>query len=122
MVDINEEIGKALSGLDCTVCYQYPADFNNLPAVSFYNLTERPDFGSDNQEDIQTGWAQLDVWGDYPKDVGSLAIKVHEAMTAAGWVREFSMDIPSATRTRNNIETKTDVFHRTMRYVKDFLI
>ena len=122
MVDINEEIGKALSGLDCTVCYQYPGDFNGLPAVSFYNLTERAGFGSDNGEDIQTGWAQLDIWGDYPKDVGNTALKVHEAMTKAGWTRELSMDIPSTARTQEGIETKTNVFHRTMRYVKDFIV
>lgn len=122
MVDVNEEIEAALADLSCTACYQYPADFNDLPVVSFYNLTERPDFGSDNEEDIQMGWAQLDVWGDYPKDVGSLAIEVHKAMTAAGWTREFSMDVPSRTRMENNVEIRTDVFHRTMRYVKDFSI
>lgn len=110
MVDINAEAEKTLSKLDCKIEYYYPEKFNDLPIVSFYNLTERPDFTSDNEEDIQSGTVVIDIWSDNPADCGSIGLKVNEVMKADGWNREFSRDLPKTD----------DVYHRTMRYTKIF--
>lgn len=111
MVDINAETEKALSVLPYTVCYYYPDNFNKLPVVSFYNLTERGAFSCDDEEAIQRGWVQIDVWADKPSDCGTIAIEVCNVMMGSGWYREMSMDVP-----------KSDgVYHRTMRFVKDFI-
>ena len=59
MIDVNAEAEKTLSKLSCNVEYYYPEKFNDLPVVSFYNLTERPDFSYDNEEVIQGGTVQL---------------------------------------------------------------
>ena len=112
MIDPNAEAEKALSKLNCRITYYYPEEFNDLPVVSFYNLTERPDFSSDNEEDIQCGTIVVDVWSDTPSDCGSIGIQVNNVMTADGWNREFSRDLG-----------KIDgVYHRTMRFTKYFIL
>lgn len=109
MIDFNIEAEKALKGLPYNVCFYYPERFNALPVISFYNLSERGAFGYDDSEVITRGWVQVDVWADRPDQCGRVAIEAAEAMIAAGWVREMSMDVP-----------KTDgIYHRTMRFVKD---
>ncbi|MBQ8301505.1 MAG: hypothetical protein IJX57_06035 [Clostridia bacterium] len=110
MIDVNAEAEKTLSKLDRKVEYYYPEKFNDMPVVSFYNLTEQPDFISDNEEDIQSGTVVVDIWSDNPADCGNIGLKVNEVMTADAWHREFSRDLPP-----------TDgIYHRTMRFTKIF--
>lgn len=112
MVDINAEVEKSLSGLDCRVEYYYPESFVELPVVSYYQLTERPDFGCDNVESIQTGTVVIDIWSEKPSECGAISLNVNKIMTSDGWGREFSRDLP-----------KTDgIYHKTMRFSKDFYI
>ena len=113
MIDVNAEAEKTLEALDCTVVYQYPEDFTDLPAVSFYTLTERPDFSSDNEEDIQSGSVEIDIWAKNPLDCGEISVKVNELMTADDWNREMSRDLPP---------DGSGVFHKTMRFSKDFYL
>lgn len=112
MIDINAEAEKTLSALDCKITYYYPENFNNLPVVSFYNLTEKPDFSSDNEEDIQSGCVVVDIWADDPSQCGKIGLQVNDVMTADNWCREFSRDLPR----------DGDIYHRTMRFQKNFVL
>lgn len=112
MIDVNAEAEKTLSVLDCKITYYYPENFNNLPVVSFYNLTETPDFSSDNEEDIQSGCVVVDIWADDPSQCGEIGLQVNDVMTADNWCREFSKDLPR----------DGDIYHRTMRFKKFFVL
>ena len=71
MIDINAEAEKSLSDVKCKAVFQYPKNFNNLPIISYYTVTECGGFYADNDESIQDGNIQIDIW-----------------------VREMSMDVP----------------------------
>lgn len=111
MTDINIETAKALSELDCPVNYQYPDTFSALPTVSYYNLTERGAFWADNEECIQSGYVQIDIWARIPSECGELSAKINDAMTRNGWTREMSGDVPKKDE---------KIYHRTMRFQKYF--
>lgn len=113
MIDINAEAEETLSGLDCRIEYFYPEKFNELPIVTFYNLTERPDFSSDNEETIQSGTVVIDIWASEPAQCGEIGMKVNELMTSDDWSREFSRDLPP---------DGSGVYHRTMRFTKAFVL
>lgn len=112
MIDVNAEAEKTLSKLDCKVEYYYPEKFNDLPVVSFYNLTERPDFSTDNKEDIQSGTVVVDIWSDKSDECGNIGLKVNKVMTADGWNREFSRDLGK----------QNGIYHKTMRFTKYFIL
>lgn len=113
MVDINEEAQKSLSALSCRVAYQYPESFTRLPAVSYYNLTEQGAFYCDNEESVQEGYVQIDVWSRIPKECGALSVEVNALMQKDGWTREMSRDVP---------KNDEKVYHRTMRFKKYFTL
>lgn len=110
MIDVNAEAEKTLSKLDCNVEYYYPEKFNDLPVVSFYNLTENSDFSYDNEEVIQSGTVQVDIWADKPDESGEISIQVNDIMTADDWCREFSRDLGK----------QNGIYHKTMRFTKYF--
>lgn len=112
MLDVNEELEKSLKNLSCKLVYQHPEGFNTLPVVSYYNLTESVSFSYDNEEQMQDGVVQLDIWADIPKKCGEIALEINELLTKDGWCRQFSMDIPKQSGER--------AYHRTMRYIKTF--
>jgi len=111
MIDVNIEAEKSLALLDENVVYQYPESFGELPVISYYNVAECGAFYYDNDERIQEGHVQVDVWSDVPYECGEIAIKVNDAMTQDGWTRELSMDVP-----KNNEK----IYHKTMRFQKYF--
>ncbi len=111
MIDISMEAQRSLSELDCAVVYQYPDSFTALPAVSYYNLTEKGAFYCDNEESIQEGYVQVDVWSRTGAECGGLSLRVNEIMQRDGWTREMSMDVPKGSER---------VYHRTMRFKKYF--
>lgn len=113
MIDVNSEAEKTLSALDYNVVYYYPDSFEKLPVITFYNLTETPDFAADNEEVMQEGCVVVDVWCDTPKQCGDIALEVNEAMIADGWGREFSRDLPP---------DDSGVYHKTMRFAKSFML
>lgn len=110
MLDVNAEAEKALNKLSYKVAYYYPEEFNNLPVMSFYNISETPDFSCDNIEAMQRGTVVIDIWAEAPQQCGDIGIKVNEIMTADGWGREFSRDL----------EPVNGIYHRTTRYTKIF--
>nr|DAZ26013.1 MAG TPA: tail component [Caudoviricetes sp.] len=112
MIDINQEARKTLNKLETvTVTYQYPRNFNTLPIVTYYTLTERSGMAYDNTEVMQDGTIQIDIWGSNAKICTDLAIQIHNLMVTDGWNREMSMDIPNPDR---------EVYHKTMRLTKSF--
>ncbi len=113
MLDVNEELEKSLKALSCPLVFQHPDGFNKLPVVSYYNLTESVSFAYDNEEQIQDGVVQLDIWAAVPKKCGEIAAEINSLLTEDGWIRQFSMDIPKQSGER--------AYHRTMRYVKSFI-
>ena len=114
MVDFNTEIEKSLAGLSCPIFYQHPSGFNKLPAVSYYNLTEGMGMVCDNEELIQDGAVQLDIWCAVPKECARIADEINSLLSADGWSRQFSMDIPKQPGER--------AYHKTMRYNKSFVL
>lgn len=112
MVDVNMELERSLSGLSCTLVYRQPDGFNALPVVSYYNLTESGSFAADNEEQLQDGVIQLDIWAGTPKECADISGEINGLLAADGWVRRFSMDVPKQEGER--------VCHRTMKYVKTF--
>ena len=94
MIDINAEAEKSLSDVKCKAVFQYPKNFNNLPIISYYTVTECGGFYADNDESIQDGHIQIDIWAEIPKECSDLAAEVNEVMTKDSWVREMSMDVP----------------------------
>ncbi len=112
MIDVNTELEKSLGNLSCTLTYQNPEGFNKLPVVSYYNLTEQASMSCDNEELLQDGTVQLDIWAKLPADCGKIALEINELLISDGWVRQFSMDIPKQNGER--------VYHKTMRYSRTF--
>lgn len=111
MTDINIEAEKILSGLECEVVFRYPETFLKLPSVSYYTLNEHSVMTADNEELIQEGSVQVDIWAKKPSECGELALKINTLMTDNGWTRQFSRDL----KKENNI------YHRTMRFDKSFI-
>ncbi len=115
MVDVNAEIEKSLKNVDCEAVYYYPENFDKLPIISYYQLTERPAFAADNAEMIQCGTAVVDIWSDVAPETGEISTKVNNAMVTDGWAREFSMDVKPDGKPGEDY-----VYHRTMRFSKIF--
>ena len=104
MIDINAEAEKSLSDVKCKAVFQYPKNFNNLPIISYYTVTECGGFYADNDESIQDGHIQIDIWAEIPKECSDLAAEVNEVM---------SMDVP---------ENDKKIYHKTMRFQKYFTL
>lgn len=111
MLDINCEAEKTLSKLKCAVVYLHPGEFTKLPAVSYFNIAEHGAFYSDNSETVQSGYVQIDVWAKKAKECGTIALKANDVMTADGWMREMSADVP---------DRDGKIYHKTMRFHKYF--
>lgn len=110
--DINSEAEKSLVKTGYKLCFQHPKSEAEFPCVSFFTLNERPEFASDNSEDSQMGWIQVDVWADKAKTVGDMSIEISSKMKADGWSRELSRDVPD----------EGEVYHKTMRFSKQFIL
>ena len=85
----------------------------NIPIISYYTVTECGGFYADNDESIQDGHIQIDIWAEIPKECSDLAAEVNEVMTKDSWVREMSMDVP---------ENDKKIYHKTMRFQKYFTL
>ena len=110
--DINSEAEKSLVKTGYKLCLQHPKSEAEFPCVSFFTLNERPEFASDNSEDSQMGWIQVDVWADKAKTIGDMSIEISSKMKADGWSRELSRDVPD----------EGEVYHKTMRFSKQFIL
>ncbi|MDY3971656.1 MAG: hypothetical protein SOZ28_02965 [Clostridia bacterium] len=110
MVDVNKIVREILETIDgVTVTFYHPDKFNNLPVISYYELTTTTGMCFDNEEQAQSSGVEIDIWGKGGGECSRLAIKVDKAMQNDGWYRELSRDMPP----ENNI------FHKTMRFSKE---
>lgn len=110
MIDINAEAEKSLLKTGLRVYYVHPDKDAELPCVSFYMLTENGAFSYDNSEAIQRGTVRVNMWANNPKECGDMFKIIYDTLTADGWVREMSRDIPDS-----------DCFHKTSSFIKDFI-
>ena len=68
MIDINAEAEKSLGDVKCKAVFQYPKNFNNLPIISYYTVTECGGFYADNDESIQRrSYSKLTYGAEIPK-------------------------------------------------------
>lgn len=114
MIDVNKIINKLLAPLrkeGIRVCYQYPESFEELPAVSYYDLLTSECFKADNAEVSQLSRVQIDIWSDREAKPGEIAAKVNEIMQADSWQRELKRDMPKGA--------ENHVYHTTMRFAKE---
>ncbi|MBQ2669866.1 MAG: hypothetical protein IJG06_03805 [Clostridia bacterium] len=109
MIVANAVVLGILNGLDgVKVTFYHPDEFNEMPVVSYYELTTPTGFSYDNAERAQVSYMSIDVWHTGGGPCSRLAIEVDALMQNAGWTREFSRDMPP----------EEGVYHKAMRYKK----
>ena len=113
MTDANKEVEELLSGLGVRVVYSSPAECGELPAVSYYMLSENGGFSCDNNESMTDIRVQVDVWTAEGKACSELAARTAELLKGGGFCRELAMDIPKGD---------DGVYHRTMRFTKCYVL
>ncbi len=110
MIDVNKIVREILDTLDgVKVTFYHPSQFNELPVISYYELTTSTGFCFDNAEQAQSSYVQLDIWGTSGGECSRIAVKVDAAMQNKGWYREMSRDMPP----------EDGVYHKTMRFSKE---
>lgn len=111
MIDINKDFEQLLKSTEYNVAYQFPKQGNELPIITYYEASNTGGFSADNQEWGMISAFVVDIWAITPKQTGDIGVKVDEVLQQSGWRREFAANLPR--------ETDSDVYHRTMRYVKE---
>lgn len=109
--DVDTEVEELLSAAAANVVYAHPAGRTELPAVSYYMLSEKGVFSCDNEEHAACVQVQTDVWAAGGKECADTAAEVCAAMAAGGFAREFAMDVP---------KSDDGVYHRTIRFAKTY--
>ena len=112
MRDTNKEMEQILDTLDVRVVFSSPAECGELPVISYYTLTEKPGFCSDNEEQITDTQVQIDIWADEGYKCGMLGLEVNDIMRSHGFCRELALDVPKG---------EDGVYHRSMRFVKSYM-
>lgn len=113
MTDANKEIEELLSGLGVRVVYASPSECGELPAVSYYMLSEKGGFSCDNEESATDIKMQIDIWTARGKTCAEIASRVTELLHGGGFCRELAMDVPKSS---------DGVCHRTMRFAKRYVL
>lgn len=112
MVDICDEVKKLLSKPPYALCFFYPEQWNEFPVISFYDMNHTKSFSSDNEGDMSKGHIVVDIWTLEPGEGGRIAQEVTELMAVYEWWCELNKALP-----------KTDgVYHRTLRFGKEFVL
>ncbi|MGN0150221.1 MAG: hypothetical protein ACI4C7_08250 [Clostridia bacterium] len=110
MVDANEIVRNILKTIDgVKVRFYHPGEFNSLPVISYYEITSPTGMCFDNEEQAQSSYMAVDVWGKSGAECARLAIEADRAMQKNGWYREYSRDMPPEGGVR----------HKTMRFYKE---
>ncbi|MCY9513314.1 hypothetical protein [Paenibacillus apiarius] len=104
MYDVKPEINTLLESISgVTVSDAYPKDFNKLPHISFYEITNS-DYYSVGPEYLTDISIQVDIW--HNRSTGGLATAVTEKMNSIGFRRKLMADVPDPA----------GVKHKTMRF------
>ena len=107
MVDLKAMVyGILETALGTTpVHYFYPATFNELPCVSWYEIENQQHSQADGLEYLSSVAFQIDIWSKSAMTNGETALSIDEAMTSVGFRRAFSHDL-----------YEPEIHHKTMRY------
>ena len=112
-MDINAEVRDTLLKTGNTVVFQYPKSFYNLPVISFFLVKEYGSESYDNTEAFRDATVAVDIWAKTPDECVEISQHTVTVMADDGWSELFRMDVP-----RGN----SDVYHRTVRFVKSFSV
>ena len=109
MVDLKATVYNILETAlgETPVHYFYPATFNELPCVSWYEIENQRHSQADGVEYLSSVAFQIDIWSRSAMTNGETALTIDEAMTSAGFRRGFAHDL---------YEIETGIHHKTMRY------
>lgn len=111
MFDIGLELRDILKQIDgVSVCFAYPDNFNKLPAIAYYTLTDKGSMSYDNTVVTNDTTVQIDIYADYPQTCFELSERVYKLLTDNEYYHEMTMDVP-------NPDDKS-IKHRTMRFTK----
>ena len=111
MIDVNGLVEPLLTQAGVPVYFSYPEQFTDVPAISFYNLSDTAGFRADDSEWAQEARVQVDIWADRAIETGKIGTDVDAIMQRDGWIREYAADLPK--------QTDDQLFHRTMRFAKE---
>ena len=82
MFDIGLELRDILKQIDdVSVCFAYPDNFNKLPAIAYYTLTDKGSMSYDNTVFTNDTTVQIDIYADYPQTCFELSEKVYKLLT-----------------------------------------
>ncbi len=110
MIDIKKDVAEKLSRISgVKINYYYPRSFNELPVITYYELSNSPEVFADDLEYSSNIAIQVDVWALNVGDMTDIAIKVSEIMVADGFKRAFAAEF---------FESGTGIHHKTMRFEK----
>lgn len=104
MYDVKPDVNAVLSAIPgVTVSDAYPASFNDLPHISFYEIanTDPLKIKLSPLSDVAV---QVDIW--HNRSTGVLAAAVDQQLGSLGLRREFAADVPDPD----------GIKHKTMRY------
>lgn len=87
----------------------HPAEFTNLPVLSYFELDNTGNLYADNQEIGSEFVYQIDLW--HTASTTSYALAVDEAMTNINFSRIASNDL---------FEADTKIYRKSMRYRLDY--
>ena len=111
MISMHESVAAAISAIPASTFYNYPQDWNALPSISYYEISNLPETASDDREYSTELEYVVDVWALSPLEMVTLALQADEAMTAIGFTRAFSLEL---------YEKETKIHHKNMRFSGTF--
>jgi hypothetical protein len=98
MRDLSPEVKTAIEAVCPSVFYFYPDDFENLPAISFYDSGNS---GGDNRDLLTPVAFHVDVWTLTVPTLKPLVTSVDAAMRGLGFRRTFSQPVPDPSGYRH---------------------
>lgn len=87
--------------------YFYPEDWGHLPAISYYEVDNRPETTADDREYSTAVEYVVDIWAKKVDQMLDLAGQVDDALTELGLTRSFTTEL---------YEPETKLRHKPMRY------
>ena len=105
-MNMKQDVVMALKSTGVPVFFfNVPAEANDLPCLTYYELDNSPHEFADNMETMSKITIVVDVYSS--GSTSELAHKVNCVLFELGFIREMAQDIPEPT---------PDVFHKTMRF------
>jgi hypothetical protein len=108
MLNIKREVTAVLLGIEGVrnAFFYYPASFEPLPCISYYEINNSPYLYADDGEYVSEVCYQIDIWSAESAEASEIAERANFELVKLGFLREFSRDIYD----------KSAKAHKTMRY------